>query len=259
MCNLYHMSPKGAFEVYVRRHLSKVRLPEAPEKSVVGPFGEGQFVRSDGNGGLLGVNGQWGLIRPGAPTRISYTKPKPLASGKTPAPRPLSTNNARAETIATLPTYRDAWKAGRRCLVPALWYQEPNWESGKNIWWQLTRRDALPWMLASLWNDWIDHETGEVVPSFTMITVNCDDHPLLSRLHRPDPKLPADKQDKRAVVHVEPSHWGRWLGGTVDEVRGLLVPAPTDMFDLTDAQRTDAVLAAQRRPVSLAGGGEPQE
>lgn len=246
MCNLYHMSPKGAFEVYVRRHLSKLWLPEAPAKAVVGPFGEGQFLRTDGDGGLLGVNGQWGLIRPGSPTRISYGAPKPSASGKTSAPRPLSTNNARAETIATLPTYRDAWKAGRRCLVPASWYQEPNWESGKNIWWQLTRLDGLPWMLAGLWNEWVDHVTGEVVPSFTMVTVNCDDHPLLSRLHRPDPKLPADKQDKRAVVHVEPEHWEFWLTGSQDAARELLVPVPLEMFDLSDAVRTDAVLASQR-------------
>lgn len=245
MCNLYHMSPKGAFEVYVRRHLSKLWLPEAPAKPVVGPFGEGQFLHSDGGAGLIGVNGQWGLIRPGAPARISHTKPKPSASGKTPAPRPLSTNNARAETVATLPTYRDAWRAGRRCLVPALWYQEPNWETGKNIWWQLTRRDGMPWMLAGLWNEWVDPETGEVVPSFTMITVNCDGHPLLSRLHRPDPRLPDDKQDKRAVVHVGPGNWDQWLEGTGDDARNLLVPAPMSMFDLTVAQRTDAVLAAQ--------------
>lgn len=246
MCNLYHMSPKGAFEVYVRRHLSKLWLPEAPSKPVVGPFGEGQFLRSDMDGGLIGVNGQWGLIRPGASSRISYTKPKVLASGKVPAPRPLSTNNARVETIASLPTYRDAWSAGRRCLAPALWYQEPNWESGKNIWWQLTRRDGLPWMLAGLWNDWVDRDTGEVVPSFTMVTVTCDDHPLLSRLHRPDHKLPADRQDKRAVVHVEPEHWAQWLEGSADEARELLAPAPMEMFDLADALRTDAILAAQR-------------
>jgi len=107
MCNLYHMSPKDDFEIYVRRHLSKVWLPEAPLKPVVGPFGVGQFVRPDGEGGLVGVNGQWGLIRVGAPERVSYVHPKAVPGKKPPAPRPR-TNNARAETVDSLPTFRDA-------------------------------------------------------------------------------------------------------------------------------------------------------
>lgn len=60
-------------------------------------------------------------------------------------------------------------------------------------------------MLAGIWNEWIDPATGEVVPSYTMLTMNSDSHPMLRRLHKPDPKLPADQQDKRAVVHIEPA------------------------------------------------------
>ena len=85
MCNLYHMSPKDDFEIYVRRHLGKVWLPEAPLRPVVGPFGEGQFVRRDGDGGLVGVNGQWGLIRVGAVERISYVQPKAQPGKKPPS------------------------------------------------------------------------------------------------------------------------------------------------------------------------------
>ncbi|MDE2434501.1 MAG: SOS response-associated peptidase family protein [Burkholderiales bacterium] len=70
---------------------------------------------------------------------------------KPPAPRPRSTNNARIEGIETKPTFALAWKAGRRCLVPADWYAEPNWETGKNIWRHLKRAGGLPWMLAGLW------------------------------------------------------------------------------------------------------------
>ena len=48
----------------------------------------------------------------------------------------ILTNNARSETVVSRPTYRAAWAAGQRCLIPAAWYQEPNWETGKNIWWR---------------------------------------------------------------------------------------------------------------------------
>lgn len=255
MCNLYHMSPKDDVEIYVRRHLGKVWLPEAPTKTVAGPFGEGQFVRADGRGGSVGVNGQWGLIRVGAPERISYVQPKALPGKKPAAPRPRSTNNARAETVENLPTFRDAWRAGRRCLIPASWYQEPNWETGRNIWWQLKRADGLPWMLAGIWNEWTDPATGELVPSFTMLTVNCDTHPLLARLHKPDPKRPPHAQDKRSLVHVEPALWEQWLSGDLNDARWLLVPAPMEMFDLTDAARTDAALGAQAQASLLLSDG----
>ena len=36
------------------------------------------------------------------------------------------------------------WRRGQRCLIPASWYQEPNWETGRNIWWQLRRADGAP-------------------------------------------------------------------------------------------------------------------
>ena len=36
-----------------------------------------------------------------------------------------------------------------------------------------------------------------------MLTVNADDHPIMSRMHKPDPKLPPDQQDKRSVVAIE--------------------------------------------------------
>lgn len=247
MCNLYHMAPKHDFEVYIRRHLAKVWLPEAPAKPFVGPFDEGLFLRPDGDGGLQGVNGQWGLIRPGAPGRIDYVQPKPVPGKKLPAPRPRSTNNARSETVATLPTFREAWKAGRRCLIPADWYQEPNWQLGRNVWWQLTRADKQPWMLAGIWNDWVAPSTGEVFPSYTMLTVNCDDHPLLNRLHKPDPTRADGEQDKRAVVHIEPGHWATWLTASSEDARRLLLPAPLEMFDLRDANAMDSLLLEQAR------------
>jgi len=110
-------------------------------------------------------------------------------------------------------------------------------------------------MLAGIWNEWTDPATGELVPSFTMLTVNCDSHPLLARLHKPDPTLPSHAQDKRALVHVEPELWDQWLSGERDEARRLLVPAPMEMFDLADAVRTDAALVTQGRAPSLVSNG----
>ncbi|MBB2486319.1 SOS response-associated peptidase family protein [Mitsuaria sp. WAJ17] len=236
MCNLYHVSPKGDIFTYFRTSVPDPWL-DAP---VVGPFGQGVFLRSRGRG-LDCVLGQWGLIRPGQPERIERLPSKvPGKQG-----RPRSTNNARIEGIEKKVTFRAAWAEGRRCIIPAAWYQEPNWETGKNIWWQLRRANGLPWALAGLWSEWVDPATGEVVPNFTMITTNCDQHPLLNRLHKPDPDLAADAQDKRSLVHLEPGQWETWLHGSIDQALAMIKPAPAEMFDLADARRTDQLLTAR--------------
>lgn len=241
MCNLYNVSPKGEFSTYVAREAPRWMVPDY-ELGTVGPFQPGVYFRAAG-GDVVGEIGQWGLIRPGQPERIDYLPSK--VPGK--RGRPRSTNNARIETVATRPTFKAAWSAGQRCLVPAAWYQEPNWETGKNIWWQLKRADGLPWMLAGLWSHWTDPVTGEIVPSFTMLTTNCDTHPLLNRLHKPDPDLPPDAQDKRSLAHIEPAHWGQWLRGTAAECLELVKPPPVEAFDPAVSTRTDEDLAALGR------------
>lgn len=84
-----------------------------------------------------------------------------------------------------------------------------------------------PWGLAGLWNTWVDQATGEVHESYTMLTVNADDHPIMSRMHKPDPKLPTGQQDKRSVVAIEAGDVDQWLAGTVRDAKALLcAPAP---------------------------------
>lgn len=218
MCNLYHLSPKDQISLTFR-----AAMPADFAAVAVGPFGTGLFLRPGPDGQLLAVVGQWGMIEPGARSRR-------------PASRAILTNNARLESIDSRKTFRDAWLHGRRCLIPTAWYQEPNWETGRNIWWRLRRADGAPWALAGLWSEWTDPVSGEIVPSYTMATVNCDGHELLSRLHKPDPRRPPDAQDKRAVVAIEPAHWTTWLHGSQAQARALLTPSPTAAFDLSVAR-----------------------
>lgn len=243
MCNLYHVSPKDELAKYLERHASQWELPNI-KLGTVGPNQAGLYVR-ELEGVMAGTVGQWGMIRPGQPERIDYMPSK--SPGK--RGRPRSTNNARVETVHTRPTFRAAWQAGQRCLVPASWYQEPNWETGRNIWWQLKRVDGQPWMLAGLWSEWTDPSTGEIVPNFTMLTTNCDGHPLLGRLHKPvlgqdGVQLPTDQQDKRSLVHVDPENGAQWLQGNEREARELIRPQPAEVFDQSDAARTDRELQA---------------
>ncbi|HPW28165.1 MAG TPA: SOS response-associated peptidase family protein [Rhodoferax sp.] len=210
MCNLYEPSKPEQISLDFG-----VQLPLGDYAGTIAPFKPGPFVRASG-----AVVGQWGMI-----PAMSRTRKPVLPNG-----RPLSTNNTRRERMATAPTYRDAWKRGQRCLIPAVSFDEPYWGTGKNIWWRFWRADGAPWALAGIWSEWTDPETGEVVPNYSMITQNCDAHPLLSLMHKPDSKLPSDQQDKRAVVPIERADWDAWLNGTLKQAEALIRVPDLAMF-----------------------------
>ena len=107
-------------------------------------------------------------------------------------------------------------------------FDEPCWETGRNVWWRFTRKDGAPWGLAGLWNTWIDRSTGEVHESYTMLTVNADAHPLMRRMHKPDPDFGPGEQDKRLVVSIEGADVDQWLYGSA---AGLVAPPPMDVLD----------------------------
>jgi putative SOS response-associated peptidase YedK len=97
------------------------------------------------------------------------------------------------------------------------------------------RADGNPWGLAGLWNAWTDPVSGEIVESYTMLTINADVHPLMNRMHRPDPKRAPDMQDKRSVVPIEFTDVDQWLYGTAGEATALVKLAPIEAFDAKPA------------------------
>ena len=73
--------------------------------------------------------------------------------------------------------------------------------------------------------------TGAIIDSYTMLTINADADPLMSRMHKPDPKLPDDQQEKRSVVVVESADFDAWLTGSIDETRALIRLPPTTVYE----------------------------
>lgn len=63
-----------------------------------------------------------------------------------------------------------------------------------------------------------------------MLTQNADAHPIMRRMHKPDPKLAPDQQDKRSVVAIEERDIEQWLLGTEAEARELVRLSPVEMF-----------------------------
>ena len=88
--------------------------------------------------------------------------------------------NARAETMAEKPAFRDALKHGR-CIIPASGYYE--WHTGpdkKKQPYYITLEDDQPMALAGLYATWVGPE-GEEIDTVATITVPAN--PQLSVVH----------------------------------------------------------------------------
>lgn len=216
MCTRY-ITPDQA-EIERIWHIGRHNQPRWAHE--VFPRAQGPFLRLDASGELTLVVGSWCLIP---------------SWSKTPALK-YSTNNCRAEEAAGKPTFRDAWRRSQRCIIPAASFDEPCWETGKNVWWRFKRADSLPWGLAGLWNTWADHSTGEVVESYTMLTVNADAHPTMSRMHKPNTKLPPDRQDKRSVVAIERDKVEQWLCASWADAQQFLLPPSANLISAVNVQ-----------------------
>src|SRR5665647_579055 len=86
-----------------------------------------------------------------------------------------STYNARSETVASKPAFRDAWNRAQHCIIPAEAFWEPDWRSGRNVWTRIALADNKPMGIAGLWS-WWRPPGGDEVHSFTMLTINADTH-----------------------------------------------------------------------------------
>jgi putative SOS response-associated peptidase YedK len=93
--------------------------------------------------------------------------------------------NARAETVATLPTFRDAFRK-RRCLVPATGFYEwrtPTSPKGPKQPYSIAAADRGMLAFAGLWEGWRSPD-GEILRTFTIVTTdaNAQMRPLHSRM-----------------------------------------------------------------------------
>jgi putative SOS response-associated peptidase YedK len=105
--------------------------PERPRRYNIAPTQDATVIAVGGDGPRLGAM-RWG-----------FSNPHP--------PRPGEVINARSETAATLPMFRDAMRT-RRCLIPAdVFYEwEPRGDGSKQPW-ALGSQEPV-FLLAALWS-----------------------------------------------------------------------------------------------------------
>jgi len=131
------------------------------------------------------------------------------------------TYNARTETVATKPSFRNAWKRNQFCIVPAENFYEPNYASGKAVRWRIEHADQRPLSIAGIWEWKANGPDGLPVLSFSMLTINADAHPLMNQFHKPG-------EEKRMLVMLEPHQYQGWLEGALVNDEQVYRPYPAE-------------------------------
>jgi putative SOS response-associated peptidase YedK len=148
-----------------------------------------------------------------------------------PGVKPFDTMNARAESLAERRSFAPAWRRLQLCAVPMSWYYEPCYESGRAVRHAIGMVDDRPFFVAGLWREWSEAD-GAVESSFTQITINADDHPLMSRMHKPG-------DEKRSLVVIAPEELEDWLAcRDIDTARSFLRPYPAERMKTWEAPQT---------------------
>lgn len=137
------------------------------------------------------------------------------------------TYNARSETVRQKPSYRMAWRQRRFGIALLDNFYEASYVSGKAERWQIKLASREPFGIASIWDTWTDPSSGELVTSFSMLTVNADAHPVMNQFHRPG-------DEKRTPVVLATHQFDDWLSANEQHAAGMM--GWTHMPDLISKQ-----------------------
>ena len=116
--------------------------------------------------------------------------------------------NARAETVASKPSFRNAFKK-RRCLIPANGFYEWKGDKGNKQPYYVFIPSGEPFAFAGLWETWTDKESGEesVYKSCAIITTSASG--AIREIHH------------RMPVILDPKFHEKWLSAQVQDPKKL--------------------------------------
>ena len=195
----------GRFALYsdpfsLAKRFEAEALPELRPRYNVAPSQNIPIVREE-SGARRFALARWGLIPHWAKdTKIGY-----------------HTINARAETVASKPAFRNAFKH-RRCLIPADGFYEWQVMPDSKIKqpWFIVLRDREPMAFAGLWEQWQSSE-GEELESCSIIVTDANE--IMRPIH-----------DRMPVI-LAPGDWGAWLETDAKDagyLQSLLKPYPAE-------------------------------
>lgn len=126
-----------------------------------------------------------------------------------------STINARAETVAEKPAYRQAYRR-QRCLIPATGFYEWQRSGEHKIPHHICKPDRTLFAFAGLWDHWAGD--GESFDSCSIIVTAAN--PVMQKIHQ------------RMPVIIDPPYYKAWMNPAEvhdAQLRPLLVPYSSDL------------------------------
>lgn len=116
--------------------------------------------------------------------------------------------NARAETVAEKPAFREAIRK-RRCLIPASgFYEWTKAQDGSRLPWYFHPEAGDALVFAGLWQEWGPEGLA------TCAIVSCAAGPTMAEIHHREP------------VTLDEADWSLWLGEGEGRAAPLMRPAP---------------------------------
>lgn len=201
MCGRYTLSRQGSVVVDELADI-RIELGDFVPRYNVAPGQEAPVLRI-GPGGAEVARLRWGLIP-------SWARDPKIA---------WQCINARAETLATKPAFRTAFRR-RRCAVLAdgfyEWLPVPD---GKQPWY-FSRRDRGLLLFAGLWESWRQSEASEPVDTFTVVTTR--PNAVAAPIHD---RMPVILEGGRAQAWLDPGTEGEAL-------ESVLQPASDSLLEV---------------------------
>jgi putative SOS response-associated peptidase YedK len=203
MCGAYGFSVKDAKQVYDRFEVVNT-LEDLKPRWNVRPAQMNPVITSHSPNRISRMF--WGLIP-------HWAKDKSFA---------YKTINARAETVATLATYKEPFRH-KRCIVPATGFYEPdkiNFSKPPFPWHYFQLKDQKVFGIAGLYDVWKDRETGKEMHTYTIITT--EPNAVVGEFHGRMPVI-LQKEDEET-----------WLNPDISEpaqLQPLLQSYPADKME----------------------------
>lgn len=149
--------------------------------------------------------------------------------------------NARAESVAEKPTFRDAYRL-RRCIIPADGFIEWDSRTSPKTPYDITLSPPQVFGFAGLWDRWTHPATGEFKDSFAILTIAAS--PLLAPYH-----------DRMPVMLTAAADIDRWLAKDTppDTLAAIAAKAVAQPLDIRPAADTGQRAKAESPPDTRQG------
>jgi len=127
--------------------------------------------------------------------------------------------NAKGETVASLPSFRDAYRR-RRCLLPVDNFFEWKAIKGARVKqpYAIAMKSGAPFAIAGIWENWQKPGGEEWMRTFAVITTTANE-------------LVHDIHDRMPVI-IPKDAYDRWLSAIEPDPRDLLVPFPAELMTM---------------------------